>query len=69
MRNMTLSLALASLLVGFAAQPAVAGGWKKLDGQKMPPISAKAWLNAGKKGPDLSALRGKVVLLEFFATW
>ena len=68
MRNTTLSIALAGLLLGFVAPSATAGGWKKLDGQKMPPISAKAWLNAGKKGADISDLRGKVILLEFIAT-
>ena len=57
------------LLLGLVALPATAEGWKKLDGQKMPEISAKEWVNAGKKGPDLAALRGKVILIEFFATW
>ena len=67
MRNGVLTLVLLGALAASAA--AQQSGWKKLDGQKAPAITAKEWLNAGKKGPDLSALRGKVILLEFFATW
>ena len=55
-------------LLGVCAGASEAG-WKDLNGQKAPTITAKEWFNAGKKGPDLSALRGKVILLEFFATW
>jgi len=44
-------------------------GWRNLDGQKAPQITAKEWLNAGKNGPEPADLRGKVILLEFFATW
>ncbi|MHC4850135.1 MAG: hypothetical protein ACYTEG_17030 [Planctomycetota bacterium] len=62
-------LLILALLGVFAGASSAQSGWKKLDGQKAPPITAKEWLNAGKKGPDLSALRGKVILLEFFATW
>jgi thiol-disulfide isomerase/thioredoxin len=37
-------------------------------GQPAPEISAKEWLNI-KASPTLGSLRGKVVLLEFWATW
>jgi thiol-disulfide isomerase/thioredoxin len=37
-------------------------------GQAAPDISAKEWLNL-KAPPTLASLRGKVVLLEFWATW
>lgn len=43
--------------------------WKKLDGQKVPDITAGEWFNAGKEAPTAASLRGKVYLLEFFATW
>jgi len=37
-------------------------------GQPAPDISAKEWINV-KAPPTLASLRGKVVLLEFWATW
>jgi thiol-disulfide isomerase/thioredoxin len=37
-------------------------------GQPAPDISAKEWINL-KAPPTLTSLRGKVVLLEFWATW
>ena len=44
--------------------------WKNLDGQKVPEVTAKEWLNVeGKTTPSVASLRGKVYLLEFFATW
>ena len=63
------ALLILALLGVFASASYAQSGWRKLDGLKAPPITAKEWLNAGKKGPDLAALRGKVILLEFFATW
>ena len=44
-------------------------GWNKMDGQPVPDITAKEWFNAGKKAPSTSSLRGKVLLIEFMATW
>ena len=65
-RMRTASLAL--LAFGLLALPAQAE-WTKMDGQAVPKISAKTWLNT-KKGetPSVKMLRGKVYLLEFFAT-
>lgn len=37
-------------------------------GQAAPEISAKEWINPSKL-PTLAALRGKVVLVDFWATW
>jgi len=37
-------------------------------GQAAPEISAKAWMNAPGK-VSLAALRGKIVVVEFWATW
>ena len=60
-------LALAAL--GFLAMPASAG-WKKLDGQGVPEVTAKQWFNTGSDAaPSTAALRGKVYLVEFMATW
>ena len=65
-----LRLSLVGALLGAFAVPATAGsGWKNLNGQKAPSIIAKEWLNAGRKAPTAKDLRGKVILLEFFATW
>jgi len=59
-----LTLAAAATL----AAPAAAD-WRNYDGQKCPPISAKEWINTGREAPSNDLLRGKVFLLEFFATW
>ena len=64
MRRINLSLA---VLLALSA-PALADGWKKLDGEMAPALSAKEWLNAADSAPTLDALRGKVWLLEFFST-
>jgi hypothetical protein len=69
MSNRMLRLTLLGALIGAFAIPAAAqSGWKNLDGQKAPSIVAKEWLNAGKNAPTSKELRGKVILLEFFAT-
>lgn len=52
-----------------AAAGAARAEWRKLDGQKAPSVVAKEWINTGKETPGNSELRGKVWLLEFFATW
>ncbi len=57
-----------SLLL-LASLPASAEGWKKLDGQAVPDFGATSWFNTGKESPNAALLRGKVYLLEFFATW
>ncbi|NJN14581.1 MAG: hypothetical protein HC813_02860 [Planctomycetes bacterium] len=57
-----------ALLAAFS-MPALAEGWKKLEGQRVPEFTAKTWLNTGKEEPNAALLRGKVYILEFFATW
>ena len=64
MRRPIVSLVLLLALSG----PAVADGWKKLDGEMAPALSAKEWLNANGSDPTLASLRGRVWLLEFFST-
>ena len=43
--------------------------WNQLSGQAAPEFSAEVWFNTGRYVPTASDLRGKVYLLEFFATW
>jgi hypothetical protein len=38
-------------------------------GEKALEISAPTWFNHIGKNPDLASLRGKAVLIEFWATW
>jgi len=59
---------IAAAAVAALTFPAFAG-WKNLDGRKVPEFTAKEWLNTGKDAPSAASLRGKVYLLEFFATW
>ena len=61
-------LAVRMLMLASLAATAQAD-WLSMNGERAPEISAKTWLNAGKKAPSNADLRGKVYLLEFFATW
>ena len=61
---MFLSAALAALTILPASD-----GWKELNGETAPAIEASRWLNTGAASPTADDLKGKVVVLEFFATW
>ncbi|MCZ6786808.1 MAG: hypothetical protein O7E54_06540 [Planctomycetota bacterium] len=64
------SIALAPAALVLLALPAFAqGGWRNLNGQKVPDITAEDWFNTGNNTPTTANLRGKVYLVEFFATW
>ncbi|MCI0342018.1 MAG: hypothetical protein L0216_12880 [Planctomycetales bacterium] len=65
MRVLTTTLA-AAVLAGMGA-PASAGD-KQLKGETAPEIKVKSWIGT-PPGASLKDLRGKAVLLEFFATW
>ena len=54
-------VALAGLSAGAAAQIGV--------GSQAPEIEAKSWFNAPEAGTTMEELRGRVVFLEFWATW
>ena len=59
----TISLSLLVTGASLSAQ----SGWKTLDGQPAPAVTASDWINADGE-PSVSALKGKVWLLYFFAT-
>ena len=40
-----------------------------LEGKVAPALQVSAWLNTGGEALDLAALRGKVVVLDFWGTW
>jgi len=70
----TLFAALAGAVAGRAqdvvtVEDEAAVGWKSLSGQEPFAISATTWLNTGDEVPTPESLRGKVWMLEFFATW
>ncbi len=54
-----------TLTMSLGAQSA----WKNLDGKAVPQVAAAAWLNTKGAQPTSTTLRGKVWLIEFFATW
>ncbi len=60
-------LTLISVLAAGAVLPAQSG-WLDLTGTAAPPIVAEHWLNTANERPSAGALKGKVWLLEFFAT-
>ncbi len=62
----------ALLLAGatlFLGSPALAAPALPSVGSEAPAITAKTWYNHLGKNPDLESLRGKAILLEFWATW
>jgi hypothetical protein len=68
MRSRTLwgagALLLAAPLLVSTVRPADRVG----QGDKAPEISAKTWFNHIGPTPDLASLRGRAVLIEFWAT-
>lgn len=66
MRTSALVIAAAAAL---ALASSASAEWKQLNGQPAPPVEAKEWINVKGDAPSLDSLRGKVFLLEFFATW
>ena len=57
-------------MILLAASPALAGP-EPIVGTKAPEISAPSWINlpASMKKITSEGLKGKVVLVEFWATW
>ena len=52
-----------------AAHAVAQDGWKRLDGQPVPEIHVEDWYNVVGQISGVADLKGKVFLLEFFATW
>lgn len=65
--NRTIAGTLLFLAVGLLPRAAEAGS-RPAVGQAAPDVSAKEWLNA-EEAPTLAGLRGKIVVVEFWATW
>jgi len=61
-------LALAAVLGLFLLSSCGRGGPKSFLNQSPPELSVAEWLNT-EKPLSLKGLKGKVVLLEFWATW
>jgi len=40
-----------------------------LEGKPAPPLQVESWMNTDGKSLDLTSLRGKVVVLDFWGTW
>lgn len=75
MRTFLLLLALASAAVSSAQDKEFKrynGGdpqRQALEGKAALPFGARQWFNTGGKALDWKALRGKVVVLDFWAHW
>ncbi len=80
MKNVTLSvLMLAVLGCGLWAQGdddfkrersgRLADAKDALEGRKAIPLDVSGWLNTHQKTMSLDALKGKVVVLDFWGTW
>ena len=67
--NRIVAVGIAALLAVLIAVPmATAGGNKPLQpGTVAPELKADGWLNGD--APKMDALKGKVWMAEFFATW
>ena len=66
-KNMVSALIAASLLSSFA------GAWQanpsSMVGKHAPSLKVSAWRNTKDKALSLSSLKGKVVVLDFWAYW
>ncbi len=65
------SLTLASFALALLSAPAPSGpqGNGSAVGDPAPEISAPDWFNQLGVEPTLASLRGRAVLIEFWATW
>ena len=61
---MRVPLALALVLTMATFLPAQ--GWKKLEGDWVPELKVRSWLNTDDKAPTTTSMKGKVWLLMFF---
>ena len=75
---MKISLTLASLALLAPLASAQGGDFTRegdrthkdpLEGKPAPALQVRDWMNTNGKALDLTDLRGKVVLLDFWGTW
>lgn len=59
---------LSTAAVLLAAATTVHAGWQHLNGQEAPSFEVEKWFNP-TDGSTIEDLRGKAILLEFWATW
>jgi hypothetical protein len=57
------------LVLVLAIWAAVAHGQAELVGKPAPALSMSGWHNTGGKALSLKSLKGKVVVLDFWAHW
>lgn len=77
MKNHTRALALAVLFAApslgqaddFAREDKNRDAKDPLEGKAPPALQVSSWMNTDGKPLELSALRGKVVVLDFWGTW
>lgn len=58
---------LSAVVATMIAAPALAGG--DLVGEAGPELEIKEWCGTDNLGNSLKSMRGKAVIIEFFATW
>lgn len=59
---------ISTAMVLLAAASTAWAGWENLDGQEAPNFEVEKWFNPAE-GSSIADLRGKAILLEFWATW
>lgn len=59
---------LSTAVILLAAATTALAGWQNLDGQEAPNFDVEKWFNPAE-GSSIEDLRGKAILLEFWATW
>jgi len=61
------AVTLGAFAAAMIAAPAIAGS--DLVGEAGPELEIKEWCGSDDLGPSLKSMRGKAVIIEFFATW
>jgi hypothetical protein len=59
---------LSTAVILLAAATTARAEWQSLDGQEAPSFEVDKWFNPAE-GSTIDDLRGKAILLEFWATW
>jgi len=59
---------LSTAVILIAVATTARAGWQQLDGREAPSFEVEKWFNPAE-GSTIDDLRGKTILLEFWATW